>query len=615
MKISVLTRPCVLWLILLSQLSGSALAEDSARKPVPNDAAVAEAVKIVQEVYRNDYQAKIKTDKFIKQLIADGTASNDNPAVSYVLLEEAAAFAVEKENIRLALNALSALSRSFALEDYAERKAKILDSFARKAKKGMEAYALASAYLVLAGEALENNLFDLANKAVKNAEKFAKKNKDKEQTQEAKEIKSQIAEQEKAFKQTAKALQSLKDNPDDPAINLTCGRYHCLTRGEWEKGLPLLVKSGDQTLSALAAKELASPQKADELLDIGDAWWNLTKKEKLSDECVDNLRQHACEMYEKALPMAVGFDRAKIEARIKSVSNFPPIVWRNSIGIQLVRIPAGEFLMGLTPEEKDKFAARVKTAFFRNLLDGCVPQHKVRISYDFLMGKYEVTVKDFALFIEETKHQVQTDKGSVPITMVAGGFKSVPGLNWENPGFAQTDKHPVVCISWQDAKAFCTWLNQKDKSKPKGWRYRLPTEAEWEYAARGSKNLYYPWGNEWKEGCAFTNIAGKTKADKDTPLTAPVGSYGKAGESPFGVCDMLGNIWEFCEDCHGANFYANSPEKDPFNKKSSGRRVVRGGSAIVEETVCSNVFRAGDAESYTEASEGFRIVLVPESAP
>src|SRR5262249_18643255 len=139
----------------------------------------------------------------------------------------------------------------------------------------------------------------------------------------------------------------------------------------------------------------------------------------------------------------------------------------NSLGMRLVRIPAGTFLMGSPAAEQG-----------RSPHEG--PQHKVSIRKPFYLGIHEVTVAQFRAFVEDTGYRTDPEKsGRGAQTLVGGSWKPVPGCNWRKPGWPQEDGYPVVAVSWNDALSFCMWL-----SKREGVVYRLPTEAEWEYACR-----------------------------------------------------------------------------------------------------------------------------------
>jgi len=204
---------------------------------------------------------------------------------------------------------------------------------------------------------------------------------------------------------------------------------------------------------------------------------------------------------------------------------------------EMVAIPSGSFDMGSPGSE----AGRAKD-------EGLV--HRVNVAA-FALGKTEVTRGQFSAFVKKTKYS----SGDKCWTHEGGKVEERNG-NWLAPGYAQDDKHPVACINWNDAKAYAEWL-----SRTTGKKYRLPTEAEWEYAARGNTSTARYWGDKPDEACAYADVADKTaqaqirgasswsahKCTDGFAYTAPAGSF-KA--NAFGLNDMLGNVWEWTEDSY-----------------------------------------------------------------
>ena len=179
------------------------------------------------------------------------------------------------------------------------------------------------------------------------------------------------------------------------------------------------------------------------------------------------------------------------------------------------------------------------------------PQTAITIDQPFALGRYEVTVRQYAAFIETTRHdsadtcRVYNDDGSL--------FVTTAGVTWRTPGFEQSDGSPAVCMSWHDAAAYAQWMADRTNQP-----YRLPTEAEWEYGARAGSASARHWGNDLDETCRFANVGDLDMAEKTGwrnrqftcrdgfAFTAPVGRY---HPNEFGLYDMLGNVWEFIEDC------------------------------------------------------------------
>lgn len=239
----------------------------------------------------------------------------------------------------------------------------------------------------------------------------------------------------------------------------------------------------------------------------------------------------------------------------------------------MVRIPSGKFRMG-SPETEEG----------RQNDEG--PQHEVTISRPFALSRHEITVGQFRQFVEDAGYQTtaeQSGKGCYVWNAEKKQAEQLPERNWKNPGFKQNDGHPAVCVSWDDAQAYVKWLSQRT-----GAAYRLPTEAEWEYAARAGTTTarFYPDGQQ----CQYANGLGQegkaiaasdwvlAECTDDYVTTAPVGRF---KSNPYGLSDMLGNVSEWTQDCWHDN-YNNAPsDGSAWLDKDGGdcsRRVVRGGS-------------------------------------
>ncbi|MEN6449553.1 MAG: CapA family protein [Thermoguttaceae bacterium] len=259
---------------------------------------------------------------------------------------------------------------------------------------------------------------------------------------------------------------------------------------------------------------------------------------------------------------------------------------KNSIGMKLERIPAGEFMMGGAEAAEDLVKAFAAYHRQPDFFSDEYPRHRVRITRPFYLGKYEVTVGEFRRFVDETGYKTEAERdgtggwGYNPKTAKCEGRDLK--YNWRDPGFPQTDEHPVLNVTWNDAVAFCQWLSRKEKQD-----YRLPTEAEWEYAARGGATTRYANGDNPDALAKIANVydsTGRTTfphvQELDIPpgshprFTVPVGGYPANG---FGLCDVHGNVWEWCSDWHGEDYYAHSPVDDPKGPPSGTVRIRRGG--------------------------------------
>ena len=235
-------------------------------------------------------------------------------------------------------------------------------------------------------------------------------------------------------------------------------------------------------------------------------------------------------------------------------------------GPEMVVVPAGTFTMGSLAGEEGRS-------------DDEGPQHEVTIGKPFAVGRLELTRGQFAAFVKATGHKTSDS------CYVYDGkdWKDTAGKSWRDPGYQQTDEHPVVCVTWDDAKAYVAWL-----AKETGQTYRLLSEAEWEYAARGQTQPgSYPrfsFGNDVKDLCDYANGADKSTSfdwkntacdDGIGAATAPAGRY-KA--NAFGLYDMHGNVWEWVEDCYQDSYTGAPKDGAAWTAGDCSRRVVRGGS-------------------------------------
>jgi formylglycine-generating enzyme required for sulfatase activity len=289
------------------------------------------------------------------------------------------------------------------------------------------------------------------------------------------------------------------------------------------------------------------------------------------------------------------------------------------VKMTLVLIPAGTFTRGST-EGDIKAVLRQRIEFNEEHLANEKPAHKVTLSKAFWMGKHEVTVGQFRRFVEATGYKTDAEKGTGfkgAMVAIESNLKIAEDASWRNPYLKQTDEHPVVCVSWNDARAFADWLNATDKAKAAGASYRLPTEAEWEYACRAGTTTRYQWGDDPDKGKGWCNAPDLT-AKKTFPqwtvfnwddgflYTAPVGSFkGNA----FGLHDMHGNVWEWCHDWYGQ--YKGEDQSNPAGPADGEDRVVRGGSWIYIPGDIRSAFRDRADPRGRLSYYGFRLVLAP----
>ena len=249
-------------------------------------------------------------------------------------------------------------------------------------------------------------------------------------------------------------------------------------------------------------------------------------------------------------------------ADLLSLPDPPQRVSWEKAGIELCLVPAGDFVMG-RPEHEG--------------YDSEHPEHVIYLD-PYYIARYPVTNEQYARFVQETGHRVPYD----PLEQ---------SCNW-NPD-SQTpprgkEKHPVVNVSWEDATTYCEWAS-----------LRLPSEAEWEKAARGPDGRSYPWGHEDPTAtlCNF---------DRNLEGTTPVGHYSPHGDSPYGCADLVGNVWEWVNDWYQDDYYRRSPSENPTGPSSGEYRVLRGGSWVSFPHNAHGASRDGASPANTCDFLGFR---------
>ena len=215
---------------------------------------------------------------------------------------------------------------------------------------------------------------------------------------------------------------------------------------------------------------------------------------------------------------------------------------------------------------------------FSDVFSSEKPVHEVCVD-DFYLGKYEVTVGEFRKFVKETGYRTEAEQQDGCHTWSGKAEEKKKEFNWRNTNFPQSEKDPVICVSWNDTYEYIKWLNKKE------WRrYRLPTEAEWEYAARSRGKVYkYSWGNgvptgniaDDKAKSELLGITDEQGYNDGYALTSPVGSF-KPNE--LGLYDMSGNVSEWAADWFDKEYYDISPKNNPKGPIEGKCKAIRGGS-------------------------------------
>ena len=275
---------------------------------------------------------------------------------------------------------------------------------------------------------------------------------------------------------------------------------------------------------------------------------------------------------------------------------------------EMVVVKQGRFTMGAPAgevAEEENLPARYR--------GHSVPQHLVTIRHKFAIGKFDVTRDEYAQFVAETN---RPDPNSCTTVNASGtGFIATNG-NWHSPGFPQTGRDPVVCVSWDDAQAYVAWLSAKT-----GHVYRLPTEAEWEYAARAGTTTARYGSDNPAEVCRYTNVADLEYSEQHPgdsgvncrdgyAFTSPVESF---PPNQFGLYDMLGNVLDWNEDCWNPNYSGAPTDGTAWQSGDCSRRVARGGSWDMDLRAARSAFRRGLPTSTRNTTFGFRVARTLKS--
>ena len=233
------------------------------------------------------------------------------------------------------------------------------------------------------------------------------------------------------------------------------------------------------------------------------------------------------------------------------------------------------------------------------------PQHPVAIRSAFGMGVYEVTVGEFREFVEATSRKI------TGCTVYDGTWRERRDLNWSDVGYPQTAAHPVACVSWRDALDYTTWLSHKT-----GQHYRLASASEWEYAARAGSAAPRPWSKNVESACNSANVADWSAGQRypgwkvhpcndGYVYSAPVGSFAPNG---FGLYDMLGNVFEWVQDCWHSDYRGSPSDGSAWVSGDCSQRDLRGGSWFTTPAYVSVAARNHFQEDYRSNSIGFRLV-------
>jgi formylglycine-generating enzyme required for sulfatase activity len=298
--------------------------------------------------------------------------------------------------------------------------------------------------------------------------------------------------------------------------------------------------------------------------------------------------------HKKWINLDAGEDRT-IDARLRKILD----EFTNSLGVKFVYIRPGSFLMGSSKKDPTRLPDE--------------KEHQVTLTKPFFMQSTEVTVGQFTQFMKASGYRTESETGGgCWISAKGAGWKKKRGSSWRKPGYGEIDESfnnrlPVTCVTWNDAQAFIRWLGRKE-----GKTYRLPTEAEWEYASRAGTHTPFSYGNclstdqaNYGElGRYFSACKGVFRVNRKKPI-----NVGSLTPNPWKLFNMHGNVSEWCRDWYGS--YPGKSVINPQGPSSGKERVMRGGHWRADAQECRSAKRGRFPPNIASDAIGFRLVMIP----
>jgi serine/threonine protein kinase/formylglycine-generating enzyme required for sulfatase activity len=625
------------------------------KHPMPSDEAQQAMLPQVDDAY-SVAQAQSPADKLklVKELY-EAASHSEKPDEQFVLMRRAMELAGDAGDAVLMCQVVDAVDEAFQI-DAAAVKEKALLKFSETANDVARIKSLIQACHAESQLALAEDRYLQALNLTTLAYRMSQKTQARDFRKDAHEWRVEAERLQQRWAKITEVLEKLQHAPDDADANLAVGRWWCFERGRWQRGLSYLAKGSDAELAARAKAELqfiqpASPEPMSSAgrpesarptpLTLADGWWEVGQAMVGKEREAVLLR--AGMWYRQAQAgLDSGIVRTKVDKRLAEIVKLghpipagpeektlsparilaarllsPPVAlapfsptearehqqqWAkylrlgveetNSIGMKLVLLPPGEFDMGSSPEEielllkdglptKTPPSAKIAPAPDRIRSEG--PRHRVRIASPFYLGMYEVTRGEY-----------------LRIMPAPPG----PALPTPKPVAAA---HPVIdaaalpidMISWLDAQEFCRRLSELPEERVAGRTYRLPTEAEWEYACRAGSVGRFSGTDE----TSLRSVAWYRQNANDLPHRV-----GMKLPNAWGLFDLQGNVQEWCLDWFSPDYYRLSPTADPAGPESGTARVLRGGCWLTPPGGLRSSSRAWAAPQTREKGIGFRVV-------
>ncbi len=585
--------PWIIWCSALITLGllGGALLRAADRASVPSSAAQDEALKLVKDVYGDEYAKANSSEQktaLAQRLLQTARETDQGTPNHYALLRVAWDVATQAGDAKLAMQVTDEMADAYNVDGLSAKVATV-KTVAGLVRSPAQRTALATVAMEALEEAVAADDYDRAIELADASLAAARRAREWQLAKQIAARDSEIKEAAKAHEKIQAVLAKLEREPTDPAANQAAGAYFCFDKGDWARGIPMLALGSDATLKNLAVKDLEGATSPETQIALGDGWWELAGAREGKER--DLLLVRAGYWYKQAQAnLRSALDRVRIEKRLKEIAKtghpIPeppkkpslaiapldeneakgcqsdwskylhlPVVQTNSIGMKFALIPPGEFMMGsVNGPDKEK------------------PQHKVRIIKPICLGVYEVTQEQ---------------------------YEQVMGVN---PSGFKGRSLPVEQVNWGDVVRFCERLSALPSEKAAGRAYRLPTEAEWEYACRSGTTTRYYFGNDAASLGDYACHKGNSGE-----RTQPVG---QKKPNAWGLYDMHGNVYEWCQDWYEGNYSKLLQTDDPAGPLSGTRRVKRGGCwASDSPDSHRSALRNSGHPDYAHNFRGFRVAL------
>lgn len=550
------------------------------RHPVPSAETQREIGAAIEETYKT---SEAKTPEAKIQLAKDLSAAAGNaakPEEQYVLLRKAIDLACDGGDAALMLETIGPMTEAFAIDPLVA-KAAMIERFAKGPRSPARVQSLAESSRGVIEEALAEDRYEMASNLARTVADACSRS-TPQVRKEAADRRKRVQQARKQFEEVQKALETLKASPEDAEANLTAGSWYCFVKDDCKTGLAHLAKGSDPLLKSLAGRELSSPPATPEdQFKLADAWWDAATERRGEQQAA--MLRTAGHWYEQALGQLQGINKTKAEKRLSQIAELAqdtpsrpgreppaaiapfdikrargyqlqwarylkvPVEFTNSIGMKFVLIPPGEFDMGTKEQEVERLRKQARQRalpdWHTSKLPFEAPQHRVKITRAYYLSLCEVTQAQYTRVI-----------GSNPSEYKVSGPDA-----------------PVDNVSWNETVAFCRRLSEFATGKTPAGEYRLPTEAEWEFACRAGATAAFCFGDDESvlSDYAWT---GKNADGKTRPVA-------QRKPNQFGLYDVHGNVWEWCADVFSRDYYRQSPPADPPGPTTGSMRVLRGGYA------------------------------------